>query len=261
MSTKDLSILSSEDLIEFIESGANPSSFLHEAVKSNRLDLLRVLLSYGADVRELFNTELQKDEFIYSCPTEICNYLNLYVLNSGANTLSDCLDELATAMFGRYFVNRGFHFKTENKISLWTIGLTEREAVDPDFINNAIEILDIGDWESRFVNVDPKNTKEHYILMTIEDLNLNQLDTSTLNDIIDPLDISPNASLALRIYLVPGCELYNLLGQIAFEGGQEFLGINRTDIGTLFRNDGFIDSTVYDRMKNVVSKYYEAKNR
>lgn len=261
MSKKDLSILTSEDLIEFIESGATPSSFLHEAVKSNRLDLVRVLLSYGADVRELFNSEERKDEFLSSCSTEISDYLNLYVLGRDTNTLSNCLDELATAMFGRYFVNRGFHFKTESKISLWTIGLTEREAVDPDFISNAIEIFDIGDWESRFVNVDPKNTIEEYILLTIEDLNLNQLDTSTLNEIIDPLDISPNASLVLRIYLVPGYELQNLLGQIAFEGGQEFLGINRTDSGTLFLHDGAVDSTIYDRMKNVVSKYYQKNSK
>lgn len=257
MKKADLNFLTSESLIEFIEAGANPNSFLNEAVENNRLDLLRVLLSYGADVRELFDTETSKEEFLSSCSNEISDYLNLYSLKRENSTLGTCLDELAWAKYGRYFINRGFHFRNEGKTGIWTIGLTEREAIDPDFMDGLFEMLDIGVWESRFVNVDPRSLDEQYILLTIEDHDLNQLSVSTLNEMIDPLLISPNASLALRVYRVHGYDLLNLLGKIAFEGSQELIGINRTDIGTFFQNDGHIESKIYDHMKNVVSKFYQ----
>lgn len=255
MSTIDLKTITADELKDQILEGLEPNTYLKDAVSLNRVDLVRAMFDYGARTSTLYDPST-RDNFLDSCPAEVTKYISLFNEHSNREAIEMCFNEVASCLYDIDYsscTNRSYQFTTEDKVSHWSFGLTEREATDPEYIEMALELCDIGNWEDRFPNVNPNESTGYYLISTVRDLGYAQMAVENLSDVIDPEYISPNISFTFNIYLVSSYELKPFLGKLTFEGFSEIVGISHVSDSKLFKLDGSIDFSIFDNMKTTVS--------
>ncbi|MFY7992593.1 MAG: hypothetical protein ACOVP4_04800 [Bacteriovoracaceae bacterium] len=255
MSKIDLKTITPDELKDLILEGLNPNTYLKDAVSLNRVDLVRAMFDYGATTSTLFGPST-RDQFLNNCPDGVARYISLFNERSNREAIEMCFNEVSSCLYDIDYsscTNRSYQFTNEAKISHWSFGLTEREANDPIYIEMALELCDIGDWDDRFSNVNPNELNGFYLISTVRDLGYSRMAVDDLSDVIDPEYISPNISFTFNIYLVSSYELKPFLGKLTFEGFSEIVGISHVGDSKLFKTDGSIDFSIFDNMKTTVS--------
>lgn len=236
------------------------TKMLQDIIFTDELLQIQYLIKNGANLSAVMPMH-DAEKFLEKCSKDVAKYLSYFIPDEGHtdNELATVVNDLEWGVFDqRAYAKRYAVSNTVEKMHVWSIGLTEREATSKQFLESLNIICDIAPWEDRFMNVDLERTNE-VMVSSLQYLGNHKAHLSDY-DLLPMIDVmSPNISHILKIRRIYQADLEKFLGEQAWAGTEQLLGISPVDKQTLFRRDEkLIDFRIFDRMKEEVSRVHRA---